>query len=227
MKEEYEKLAQAAYENSQELADEAELLMKSGGYPRACSLAVLATEEFAKSFLCRCYSMGIITDPNFRRDLADHDIKSIHFLRIIIAYLLYSRHKREIDDAFQVDSIPRNHDILKNTLDRIAEEEKRNIQNAVNVFAQADLIKQSGFYTDIDRKRVVKPREIITKQRAQTVLSYLPVIRALGSILQLDEKGFHNMVEMLDYEVTFGTIRPSVRPRKRREEYYDALLSNE
>lgn len=224
MKEEFENLAQAAYQNAQELADEATFLMKSGKYPRACSLTVLAAEEFAKAFLCKCYSVGMITDPNFRRDLANHDVKLIHFVKIVVSNALLSRHKREIDEAFRLRPLLKYHDIVKITLDRIAEKEKQNIKNAVDVFAQADLIKQAGFYTDLDGKRVVKPSEIITKQRAQVVLSYMPAIRGFDWVLGMNDQEFRNAVEILDYEVTYGSIRPFVRPVKQKEKFNAALL---
>jgi AbiV family abortive infection protein len=224
MKEEYENLAQAAYKNAQELADEADLLMKEGKYPRACSLAVLAAEEFAKAFLSKCYSVGMITDRNFHRDLANHDVKLIHFLKIVVANTVLSRHKREIDEAFRLRPLLKYYDIVKITLDRIAEKEKQLIKNAVDVFAQADLIKQAGFYTDLDRKRVIKPSEIITKQRAQVVLSYMPAMRGFNQVLGMNDQEFRNAVEVLDYEITYGSIRPLFRPVKQKEKFNAALL---
>jgi AbiV family abortive infection protein len=224
MKEEYERLTQAAYENAQELADESEFLMKAGKYPRACSLAVLAAEEFAKAFLCKCYSVGMITDRNFHRDLANHDVKLVHFVKIVVANGLLSRHKREIDEAFRLRRLLKYHDIVKITLDRIAEKEKQQIKNAVDVFAQGDLIKQAGFYTDLDGKRIIKPSEMITKQRAQVVLSYMPAIRGFNLVLGMNDQEFRNAVEVLDYEVTFGSIRPFVRPVKQKEKFNAALL---
>ena len=113
--------------------------MRLGKYARACALAVLAAEEFTKAFLCRCYSIGIITDPEFQRDLTQHDIKLVHFVKIISGYALLSKHKRDIDEAYRVNRILGNNELLISTLNKIAMREKQNIQNAVNVIIWLDI----------------------------------------------------------------------------------------
>ena len=76
MKEKRDKYVEASlesYRNSRNLLDEAELLLRSSKFARSYALAVLCLEEFAKSFLYRCASVGIITDKEFQKDLRKHD----------------------------------------------------------------------------------------------------------------------------------------------------------
>jgi AbiV family abortive infection protein len=78
MKKVYEDAARAAYTNSLNLLEEANILYKNSKYARSYALSVLSTEEFVKAFLYKCISVGLITDPEFKRDIRSHQEKIYH-----------------------------------------------------------------------------------------------------------------------------------------------------
>ena len=101
MKGNYEDAARLSYENSIDLFEEAVILYNSSKYARAYSLCVLACEEFAKAFLCKCKSVGAIQadDLKFRKYISRHDFKLSHFSRIMAsAYALAPYAKELLDD---------------------------------------------------------------------------------------------------------------------------------
>jgi len=68
----YEDAARAAYRNSLGLLEESNVLYKNSRYARSYALCVLCAEEFAKSFLYKCTSAELITDPEFQKDILKH-----------------------------------------------------------------------------------------------------------------------------------------------------------
>ena len=77
----FEDGAKAAYRNSLGLLEEANILYTNSKYARTYALCVLSAEEFVKSFLYKCISVGIITDPEFKKDIRNHEEKMYHVIQ--------------------------------------------------------------------------------------------------------------------------------------------------
>jgi AbiV family abortive infection protein len=87
----YEELAKASYKNSLDLMSDSEALRKRKRYPTALALAVLAGEEFAKAYLCKCYSCGKISKRRVDKAFKEHDPKLMELTRILTSAYLFTR----------------------------------------------------------------------------------------------------------------------------------------
>ena len=104
----YEEGTQAAYKSSQSLLEEANIMFSSSKFARAYALGVLSAEELAKSFIYKCISVGLITDPDFRRDIRNHQEKIFHVIHILLfPSILRVRYKKFLEagehDKYEVD----------------------------------------------------------------------------------------------------------------------------
>src|SRR5215204_5556978 len=99
----YEKAAKAAYGNCLQLLNDANLLFNNSRFARGYALSILCLEEFAKSFLYKCVSVGLITDNEFDKDIRKHDEKLYHALHIMLLSYALGYREQKLLDAIEHD----------------------------------------------------------------------------------------------------------------------------
>lgn len=218
MKERAEKLARASYDNSLDLLWEANYLMEKKRYSRAYALGVLSAEESAKAFLWKAFSIGIITDPKFPKDLTDHNLKLGHLMHIMVVPNILGKHADEIKEAIKQDKGTTDHSkhILPAVYQRIGKDHEP-ILEVIRIFGRAGKSKLAGFYVDIDGDGIQRPSEVITSKMAEELLLFLnQALPGFFEILKRREDKFRTMVETLDPDLFLGSAWPSYTPREKK-----------
>jgi AbiV family abortive infection protein len=223
----YEKAAKAAYENCLQLLDEANLLYNNSRFPRAYVLSILCLEEFAKSFLYKCVSVGLITDKDFDVDIKKHEEKLYHAVHIMLFPYAMGYRQQKFNEAIENDKHEKDHskhvsleaferlyNIFKYT-DDIPE-----MTESVNeIFKDAHLLKLKGLYVDIQRNNIIIPQDIIDSNKCKRVLEFLNrCANGFDTILGSNDDHFKNLVELLDPYIYSGTIKSNFEKYKLRFE---------
>jgi len=217
----YRKAALAAYQNSLDLLEDANILFKQSRFARAYALGALSLEEFAKAFLYRCYSAGLITDPGFDRDITLHKEKLFHGMHLLTsAYTLspestFARvitHDKRISDHSQ--------HLLPKAAPKIALESMNRIEKLLKIFAGSHELKLSGIYTEVDRKngKVVSPSDIIKATDCNDLLTFLNTyMNGFEIILRAEDDRFRKDVELLDPQILSGTMKSDFNKYLKKE----------
>ena len=208
-KELYDEAALSAYENSLDLLQEAEILHSSFKYARTYALCVLAAEEFSKSFLYKCQSVGLISDKGFMEDLRKHDEKIFHGVHLLISVYHMANYGREIREAISHDKSEMDHSkhltrmALRDSFVKLMKNE-----NIIKIFKAASTWKTYSFYVDIQDSRVLIPSERISAEMAKEILdilkSYLP---GFEIILGSDDDRFKEIVKHVDPQIYSGSMK--------------------
>lgn len=208
-KELYEEAALSAYDNSLDLLQEAEILHNNSKYARTYALCVLAAEEFSKSFLYKCQSVGLISDKDFMKDLRKHHEKIFHSIHLLISAYHIANYGREIDDAISRDKSETDHSKHLYPLalmDSIVKTMKK--ENIIKIFKAASTRKIYSFYVDIQDSKVLVPSKCISAKMAREILeilkSYLPGFEV---ILGSDDEGFKEIVKHIDPQIYSGSMK--------------------
>jgi len=220
MDKQYEDLARAAYENCKDLLVEANLLFDNQAYPRSYSLSILAVEEFAKSILCKVYAAGIITDKRFVKDLQNHRVKLVHFIRIAAATLEMSERKAELNKLIEEEEEKkRKSQKRRPMMEMLATilNDPVKLERISRVFSNANSLKKDGFYVGLVGGKIIKPSEKISEERAKEALDILnPSIYNNEGIFDLSDKQVRGSMLILDPELLTGSIWPASLGKRQR-----------
>ncbi len=218
MKEKAENLARASYDNSLDLLWEANYLMEKRRYSRAYALGVLSAEESAKAFLWKAFSVGIITDPKFPKDLRDHNVKLGHLIHIMAVPNLLGKYADEVKAAMEQDKGTTDHSkhVLPELFQRIGKD-KEPIFEVIRIFGMASKSKLAGLYVDTEGDHIQRPSEVITSKMAEELLVFLnEALPGFFEILKRKDGRFRMMVDMLDPDLFKGSAWPSYVPRQKK-----------
>ena len=210
--------ANAAYQNSLSLLEDANLLEQGGRHARAYALAELSLEEFAKAFLYRCYAAGLIKDPDFHRDLNLHREKLFHAIHIMAATdLLVRLRETIINDAKTKDH---SKHILSQKLDDPATLQR--IDEVIDLLKVAHRARLRGLYVEVLPKsgELRVPRDVEWKNQTEKLLEFMNTYAHLfGTVLKDDDTSFVEMVDLIDPQVMSGTIKSDLDKFRGRKKW--------
>ena len=203
MQKRYLEAAHAAYQNSLELLEEARLLYNNSRYARAFSLAVLASEEFSKSFLYKCRAEEFLSATSLSRMITDHEVKVNKALHILSFAVFFSKYESRIRDATEKDRLERNHRehqypkvVLNSFIDWIG---KPGFKELIDLLKYAHKSKLNAFYVDVRKRSVAVPNKTIRKETCDKLLNVLEsFIPGFNIILAEDKQQFKHTLKMLD-----------------------------
>jgi AbiV family abortive infection protein len=208
----YEEAAKLAYKNSLELKIEARLLLDHSFYSRAYSLAVLSFEEFTKSFLYKGASAGIIEDKDFNIDIRNHEEKLFHITHLLLFYYIsFAKHERLLK-AIEHDKNEKDHSkhITIQAIEKYftdSREEKELIDKYLSIFNNMHKLKLKALYVDIQKNKVIKPNEIIDKERSYEIIDLLGFLNGFDIVLGESDEHFKNVVKLIDPQILSGTMK--------------------
>jgi hypothetical protein len=166
--------ANAAFQNSVDLFEEAKLLADYGKWARSYALALLAAEQYTKSFEFKCEQIGF--------KLAKVSAKKVHAFRLLrFTFLLILPHLMSVGGFnffAKLANVP------------LREPDRKFMKRVYVVFGkQAERKKELAFYVDLSEKLRIPSKEI-KKEDCKAVLDL--VAQMVGSRpLFLTEKGEH------------------------------------
>ncbi len=203
----YEEASRAAYKNCLELLEDANLLHDHGRYPRSYALAVICAEEFAKSFLYKCYSCGIIIDKDFRRDILKHGEKIFHFTHIMASFWTFASKHRQIVEAVEHDKKVQDHS--EHQLPKVlASIDPLPVEIATQVFDKADQNKMHALYVDFKENKILAPSKMIDQPRCEIILKLLNIAcYGFEVFLKDNDEEFAKGINFLSPSILSGTIK--------------------
>lgn len=220
MKKVYEEAVLAAYKNSLDLKDEARLLFNNSFYSCAYALAVLSFEESSKAFLYKCVSAGLIEDRDFNRDIRNHEEKLFHVIHLLlIHYISFAKNER-LFKAIEHDKNEKDHskhiavEALKKYFTTDPEEEKELMDKYLGIFNDMHNVKLKALYVDIQKDKIIKPKEVIDKERSYEIIDLLGFLNGFDIVLSESDEQFKNMVKFIDPQIFSGTMKSNFHKYK-------------
>ncbi len=210
----YEEGTHAAYKNSLSLLEEANIMFNNSKFARAYALGVLSAEEFAKSFIYKCISVGLIKH-DFRRDIIKHQEKIFHIIHILLMpRLLHVRYKKFLD-ACDHDKHEKDHSkhLGFEAFKRIYKfweytEDQDETLRQLRIFEHADNLKLKALYVDIVGNNVILPDDVIGMEKGKEIIDFLNThAHGFEIILNESDEHFKEVVKLLDPQIYSGTIK--------------------
>jgi AbiV family abortive infection protein len=179
-----EKTARAAYENGCSLIKDAVILFEVGRFPRAAALAILAEEEFSKSFMLINCAIQSRWDSAIFNALFRHAEKQA-FTESMRDFLeLCDTRNKIINQINQCQLIPISFSKhpSKEKIEEVISRGKSRIKEPIK-----DLLKQNCFFVRCDMKATLQCKpDLIGQKEAQSCLEESEEFRKITE-LQYDE----------------------------------------
>jgi len=146
--------ANAAFQNSVDLLEEAKILSQQRKWARSYALTVLAAEQFTKSFEFKCEQAG--------RNLPPVPKKGIHGFRLQrFTFLLIAQH---------LMSVGQHNFLAKLACAPLREADRKFIRSVyVMLGKDADKRKEAAFYVDLNGKVRIPSKEVQKKECEETI----------------------------------------------------------
>lgn len=179
-----EETARAAYENGSSLIKDALTLFEAGRFPRAAALAILAGEEFSKSFMLINCAMYNRWDSAIFNALFTHAKKQAFSESLMDFLELCDTRNRRINqiNQCQLIPIPFSKYPSKEKIEEVISKGKSRIKKPIK-----DFLKQDCFFVRCDEKATLQCKpDSIGQNEAQSCLEESEEFRKITK-LQFDE----------------------------------------
>jgi AbiV family abortive infection protein len=212
----YEDGAKAAYKNCLDMLEEANILYSNSKFPRAYALCVLSMEEFAKSFLYKCHSVGLITDKDLKRGIVKHQEKIFHSTHLmLIPYVLHNRYQKFFEAA-EHDKNEKDHlkhlafEAFKRVYEfyKYSDDKEEIVHKYLELFKDVHNLKLKTLYVDIQGNKLVVPNNTITEEKCKQILEFLNTFAyGFDIILGETDEQFKEVVKALDAQIYSQIIK--------------------
>lgn len=206
----------AAYKNSLELLEDANLLFRNSRFARAYALAELSLEEFAKAFLYRCYSAGLIRDAEFQRDLNKHEEKLFHAIHLMSTAALTT----PLFEALEHDKGVSDHSrhIFPLKVQEIAKSQR--LDRVIDMLKDAHKRKLSSLYVEVEPhdESVKSPADHSWEEQIDSLLTFMNAYaNGFEVILDAEDSRFVGDAKLLDPQIFSGTMKSDFTKFRRGE----------
>jgi hypothetical protein len=183
----------------------------------------LSAEEFVKSFLYKCISVGLITDPEFKKDIRSHEEKMYHVIHLFLFSHVLDIRYREFLDAVDHDKLEKDHskhlgvEALKRFWEfwRYQDDIEKITDKHLGLFKDAEKLKLKAIYVDVVKERVIFPGDAITRERCEGILNFLNIhAHGFEIILNETDEQFKELVKMADPYIYSGTMKSNFKKYK-------------
>ena len=185
--------AEAAYENGCDIHAEATLLLASNCFARAAALAILAEEEFSKSFILRTCAVQGRWDSNVFSSLRKHSNKQGISEAMRNYFDWFTENYRKVMELNRCSFIQCEPAFLPDTAQLEAMKKKA---AATFTRPERDYFKQDCFYVSIDEDVRLKSRpNFIDRMLAQQCLDEADKFKVVVEVLAGNTSGLAKWVQ--------------------------------
>ena len=198
-----EETARAAYENGSSLIKDALTLFEAGRFPRAAALAILAGEEFSKSFMLINCAMYNRWDSAIFNALFTHAKKQAFSESLMDFLELCDTRNRRINqiNQCQLIPIPFSKYPSKEKIEEVISKGKSRIKKPIK-----DFLKQDCFFVRCDDRK--RHCNVSRTRLAKMKLSL--VLRNRRSLERLQNCNLMNTARKFGFKSTLGCAPPTL-----------------
>lgn len=206
-----------AHKHALGLISDAEVLLDVGRYPTAFALAILALEEFSKSFLLKAAASGIVTETNVEvalRKRTSHEDKIFHGIHLLVLPTVDYLQRKNLLAAVDRDKTEPDHS--KHIAPAVVEEwfplpsPKKRAEALTFLFSLVDRAhekKLKALYVDIEGNRVVTPELEVNPDQTRELVGFLAAyLEGFDIILSEEPDHFKRLAALADPDILRGFI---------------------